>query len=135
MAIRALYPVDVVLAGGACEGCIHLLHIEPAMGHLRVTGFARSSRVLIVAAVAGEAAQPFMHAHRGAIVAGANLRAPLVCGRCGPRFQTTGSMALVAERRSWIRAHGDYARAIVQLRKGERCGGNVRAFSAVEEGQ
>ena len=99
MAIRALYPMDVVLAGCAGKRSIHLLHIEPAVGHLRVTGFARSSRVLVVAGVAGEAAQAFMHTHRGAIVAGANLRAPLV-GRCiGPCLKSARSVALVAKRR------------------------------------
>lgn len=105
------------------------------MRHLGVTGFARGARVLVVAGVAGEAAQAFMHTHRGAIVAGANLRAPLV-GRCiGLCLKSARSVALVAKRRPWILAHGDRTRAIVQLRKGERCGGNVRAFSAVEEGQ
>ena len=69
MAIRALYPMDVVRAGCVRVGGVHLLHVEAAIGHLRMAGFARGARVLIVAGVAGEATQAFMHAHRGAIVA------------------------------------------------------------------
>ena len=90
---------------------------------------------MIVPAVAGEAAQPFMYTHRRAIVAGANLRAPLVCRGRSPRLKTARSMAFVAKRGPWIRAHGDCARAIVQLRNGERRGGNMLALAAVEKGQ
>ena len=79
MAVGALHSMDVVDAGRACVGCIHLLHVDAAMRHLRVTSLARGPRILIMSIVAGDAAQALVNAHRRAVVAGAHLGAhPLV---------------------------------------------------------
>ncbi len=40
MAVSAADPVNVVGAFGAGEGGVHLLNVDAAVGHLRVTGFA-----------------------------------------------------------------------------------------------
>src|ERR1017187_3008825 len=98
MAIHALDPVDVMPAPRARVSRIHLLHIETAVRHLRVACLARCAGIFIVPGMARNAAQPFMHSHRRAIVAGATLRSPRMCRRGGPRFRLSRSMTLVAER-------------------------------------
>ena len=55
MAIDALYPMNVVGAGCARVGRVHLLNIETAVGHLRMTRLARGARILIVSGMTGYA--------------------------------------------------------------------------------
>jgi len=52
MTIGAADPVNIVRTGRVGIGRVHLLHIKAAVGHLRMTGLARGSRVLAVAGVA-----------------------------------------------------------------------------------
>ena len=78
MAIGALDPMDVVGAGRVYIGRVHLLHVDAAMRHLRMTGLARRPRVLVMSIVAGDAAQALVNAHRRAVVAGAHLGAPTI---------------------------------------------------------
>jgi hypothetical protein len=61
--------MNVVLAQRAGKGCIHFFHVEPAMRHLRMAGFARRPRVLIVAVMTRDAAQTLVNAYGCAIVA------------------------------------------------------------------
>lgn len=135
MAVRALDPVDIVRAGGIDVGCIHLLHVDSAMRHLRVAGLARCAGVLIVAKVAGDAAQAFMHAHGRAVVAGAHLRTPVICRRNGAGIGNARRMALVADGLPRILAHLHRPRTILQMRNGKRGGGKVDSLPAVKEGQ
>ena len=100
-----------------------------------MTGFAGGARVHIVAQVAGDATDALMHANSGAVVAGANLLAPIVSRRNRAGLCLARRMALVAEGLARILAHGHRASAIVQLRDGERGGGKVKALAAVVEGQ
>ena len=69
MAVDAAYPMDVVLAASAGEGGVHFFDVNAAVRHLRMACFAGCPRVFIVSDVAGEAADPFMHALGSAIVA------------------------------------------------------------------
>ena len=78
MAIGAADPMDVVSTPGAGEGRVHFLDVDAAVGHLRMAGFAGGGGVLVVSAVAGEAADAFMDADRGAVVPGADLRTPVI---------------------------------------------------------
>ena len=92
VAVGALHGVDVVRALCRLECRVHLFYIQATVGELRVAGGARRSRRLSMLLVAGEATQAFVHADRGAVVAGRNLGG----GR--------GRVALVAKRLTLIRA-------------------------------
>ena len=135
MAIAALDPVDIVRAGCVEVGGIHFLDVDSAMGHLRVAGFARSLGVLIVAEVAGDAAQTLMHAHWSAVVAGAYLRTPVMRGGNGARVGNARRVALVADCFALVLAHLYRAVAIVQPRNGKRGRCKVDSLPAVKEGQ
>jgi hypothetical protein len=91
MAVRTFDEMNIVAACRTYESRVHLLYVEPAMRHLRMTGFARSKRTLIVAGMTGEATQSFVNAHRSAIVAGSHLRTPVICSsrRVGLGLQVT----------------------------------------------
>ena len=69
MAVRAADPVNIVGALRIGEGGVHLLHIDAAVGHLRVARFARPGGILAVSIVAGEAADSFVNAHGRAVIA------------------------------------------------------------------
>jgi len=135
MAVCALDPMDIVRAGGVEVGGVHLLYIDSAMGHLRMAGFARCLGVLIVAEVAGNAAQAFMHAHRRAVVAGAYLRTPVMRGGNGSGVGNARGVALVADGFALVFAHLYRAVAIIQFRNGKRDGGKVDALAAVKKGE
>ena len=116
VAVGAADPVDVVRALRIREGRVHLLHIDAAVRHLRMTGLAGSSGVLVVSAMAGDTTDTFMHSDRGAIVAGADLRAP-VTGSCYcAGFWNPRRMALVTKRLPLVGAELDGARTIEELR-------------------
>ena len=78
VAVGAADPVDVVRAFGIGEGGVHLLDINAAVGHLRVAGFAGCGCILVVAGVAGETTDAFVNSHGCAVVAGGDLRAPVI---------------------------------------------------------
>jgi hypothetical protein len=69
MAVRALHPVDIVLALGGGEGGVHLLHVQPAVRHLGMAGGAGRLSGLPVLRVAGHATNTFVDAHARAVVA------------------------------------------------------------------
>ena len=69
MAVRALHPMDIVLAAGRSERGVHLLHVQAAIRHLRMAGGAGGPRLLAVLCVAGQATDAFVHAEAGAVVA------------------------------------------------------------------
>ena len=97
MAVGTADPVDVVEAFGAGEGRVHFLDVDAAVGHLRMAGFAGGRGVLVVAGVAGEAADAFVDADGGAVVTGADLWTPVICsGDCGA-FRLARRVTLVAE--------------------------------------
>jgi hypothetical protein len=66
--------------------------------------------------VAGDAAQPFMHTHRRAVIARARLCPPLIHRRRTACFRLARRMALVADRLPSVLAHSQRAGTIVQLR-------------------
>lgn len=76
--IGATNPVDVAGAFGADEGGVHRFDIETAVGHLGMAGLAGGCRALVVAGMAGEAADAFVDAHGRAVVARADLRTPVI---------------------------------------------------------
>jgi len=78
MAVGAANPVNVVGAFRAGESRVHLPDVDAAVGHLGMAVFAGGGCVLIVAGVAGEAADAFVDACRRSIIAGSNLRTPVV---------------------------------------------------------
>ena len=96
MAIGALHPVDIVRAGFIGKGRIHLLDIDAAVGHFGMAILAAGSRVFVVAKMAGQATDAFMHAHRRAVVARSNLRTPAVRGRFASSFRLARRVALIA---------------------------------------
>ncbi len=98
MAVGAADPVDVVGAFGAGEGRIHLLDVDAAVGHLRMTGFAGGGGVLIVSGVAGEATDALVDADGGAVVARSDLRTPVICSRDGGGVRLARCVALITER-------------------------------------
>ena len=109
MTVGASDPVNVVGAFPVGESRIHLLDVDAAMRHLRVAGFAGRCCVLVVADVAGKAADAFVDAHRRAVVAGANLRAPVICSGNGRSIRLARRVALIAECLALVRT--DFYRA------------------------
>ena len=69
MAVGATHPVNIVLAFSIGEGGVHLLHIDAAVGHLRVTCPAGCGGILAVSIVAGETTDAFVNARGCAVVA------------------------------------------------------------------
>src|SRR6476620_3778448 len=100
VAIPALHPVDIVLACLAGVRGVHLLHVNSAVRHGRMTSDARGSRALAMTAVTGEAAKTFMHASGRAVVAGTCLRSPVISCRNVIGIRGARSVALVADRKS-----------------------------------
>jgi hypothetical protein len=82
MTVLALDPMDVVRASRIGESSVHLFDVEAAVGHLGMTRSAGCPRILIVAAVAGEATDALVNAQRSAVVSRTNLRSPVMqCSR------------------------------------------------------
>lgn len=135
MAIPAFNPVDIVGAGGVDVGCVHLLHIDAAVGHLRMACLAGGPRVLVVASVASEAAYAFVHADGGAVVPRTNLWTPRAGGGNGSRLRRARRMALVAECLTRVLTDGYQAGVIMELRNRKRGGFKVEGLAAVVEGQ
>lgn len=115
MAVCAFDPVDIVFTAGIGKSGVHLLDVNAAMRHLRMARFARSYRAFIVAVMAREAAQSFMHAHGRTIVAGTNLPAPVIDRRSGARLRLAWGVTLVAQSLPWIGACLHRPRPVVQL--------------------
>jgi len=67
--VFTFHKVDVVPAGERLERRIHGFDVEAAVGQTRVAQGAGGPGVLVVSRVAGQATQPFVHSHTGAIVA------------------------------------------------------------------
>jgi hypothetical protein len=97
MTVGAANPVNIVGAFPVGESRIHLLDIDAAMRHLGMAGFAGRCCVLVVTDVAGNAADAFVDAHRRAVVAGSNLRAPVICSGDGGSIRLARRVALIAE--------------------------------------
>ena len=108
--------MNVIGALRVREGSIHLLDINAAMRHLRVTSLAGRSRVLTMTVVAGKAAYAFMNSNRGAIISGANLRPPMVCHSECSCVRLPRSMALVAKCLALIRTDLDGSRSVEERR-------------------
>jgi hypothetical protein len=68
MTIRTLHKVNVVGTLPLKVGCIHLFHIPVAAGYRRVAGITGIPGIVGMVTVAGPAADPLMHAHRGAVI-------------------------------------------------------------------
>jgi hypothetical protein len=96
MAVQTFHKVNVVAAGASFEGRIHLLDIQAAVGHLRMTSGAGSPGLLPVVLVAGQATDSFVDSHRRAIVSAAHLGSLYRC------------VALIAERLSRIGTRLDH---------------------------
>lgn len=97
VAVGAADPVDVVGAFGAGESGVHFLYVDTAVRHLRMAGLAGCGCVFIVAGVAGEAADAFVNADGGAVVAGSELRTPMIRSGDGGGFRLARRVALIAE--------------------------------------
>lgn len=69
MTIDAFDPMDIMRACSARVGRVHLLDVDSAVGHLWMTGFARSPCVFPMPIVARDAAEAFVYTRRRAIVA------------------------------------------------------------------
>ncbi len=92
-------------------------------------------RVLVVAVVTGEAAQAFVHAHGRAVVAGADLRTPVICRGGGRSFGLARRVALVAESLALVGTDCYGARSVPELRNRKQGCGEVQLLAAVEEGE
>lgn len=112
MAVCAANPVNVVGAFRAGECCVHLFDVDAAVGHLGVAVFARGGSVFIVACVARETADAFVHPNRRAIIARSNLRTPVVCGGYGSGLRLAWRVALIAQRLALVRADCYRARTV-----------------------
>jgi len=104
VAIKAFDGVNVMFAGLVVEGGIHLLNIESAVEMLGVATVAGSASLLAMLLMAGKAAQAFVDADRGAIVARIYF----------PR--SDGRVALITERLPLVATHRNGTRMI------EHCG-------------
>ncbi len=100
-----------------------------------MTGFARGKRTLIVAGVAGEAAQAFVNAHRSAIVARSHLRTPMIRGSSGACLRLPRGVALVAQTLTCVGTDFHGPGAVRELRKRKRGGGEVHLFAPIEDGK
>ena len=76
-----------------------------------------------------------MNAHRRAIVAGADLRAPVIGGRDSVCLRLTRRVALVAEGLPLIGTDLHGARSVGQLRKRQQPDGKMHLLAAIEDGQ
>ncbi len=112
MTVGAANPVNIVGAFSVGESRIHLLDVYAAMRHLGVAGFAGRGGILVVANVAGKAADAFVDTHRRAVVAGSNLRAPVICSGDGGGLRLARRVALIAERLALIGTDLHRARTI-----------------------
>ena len=121
MAINAFYEMNVVRALGGFECRVHGFYVQAAVGELGMAGGARSSGLLAVSLMAGEAAESFMHAHRSAIVARCHVHR-------GQR-----RVALVAEGLANVRA--DFDSSVAVMHRGQRkiSESHVIEFAAVEK--
>ena len=134
MAIRAFDPMDVVRALRFGIGRVHLLHVDAAVGHLRVAGLARGAAFSLWPSWQEMQLMPSC-TPMGVRSSPEPPAVPSVFGRRRARLRLPRRMALVAERLARVLAHRHRAGAIIQLRNGERSGGKVDAFAAVIEGQ
>lgn len=133
VAVGAADPVDVVGAFGAGEGGVHLLDVYPAVGHLRVAGFAGCCGVLAVAGMTGETTDALVNAYGSAVVAGTELRA-VVIDRCdGISLRLARRVALVAEGLALVGADLYGARAVGELWKREQANREVHLLAAVKD--
>ena len=132
VAIRALHPMNVVLARLVGEGSVHLLHFNSAVRHRRVTGGARRPRTLVVPIVARHAAQAFMHTHRRPVVSRTRLRPPVAISRNTLCLRQTRSMALIAESLPLVGTHLQLPRAIIKRRNRQRCHRKVHLLPAIK---
>src|SRR5689334_80094 len=107
MAACASHPVDVVPAVRRPEGRVHLLDIQPAVGHLRMTGRTRRSCLLSVLGMTREAADSLVDTNRRSIIPAAYL------------YIRHGRVALVAERLPLVLAHLHGAFTLAHRRNGE----------------
>ena len=105
MTILAFDEMNIVRAGRGLERGVHGRDVEAAIGQARMAIGARGARVLVVSGVAGQAAQPFMNAHAGAVVARIDLESIVRC------------VALVAKPLARIRRHLHRARAVAHDRQ------------------
>ena len=92
VAVNAFDGMDIVRALGRFESRIHGFDIQAAIRELWMAGGARRTSVLSVSLVAGEATEPFVNSHGGAIISRADLSAGQSC------------VALIAECLADIRA-------------------------------
>ena len=135
VAVSAADPVDVVGAFGAGESRVHFFYVDAAVRHLRMAGFAGGGRVLVVSGVTGETTDALVDTDGGAIVAGTDLRTPVICsGDCGG-FRLARCVALVAEGLSLIGTYFYPAGTVGQLRKREQPDGEVHLLAAIIGGQ
>ena len=135
MAIGAADPVNVVGAFSVGEGCVHGLHVDSAMGHLRMAGLAGRCGIFIVTGVTGETADSLVNADGRAVVAGADLRAVMIRGCNAVCFRLTRRVALVTECLALIGTDPHRACAFRQLRKREKSHRKVHLLAAVIKGQ
>ena len=116
-------------------GGIHFLNVQAAVGHLGMAGLAGSARILVVPGVAGEATEAFVNTDGGAIVAGAELRAPVIGRRDCSGLRLARRVALIAK--------GGRGSGLIVTRRAPSCNcgnhqrrrGKMHAFAAVEEGE
>ena len=109
VAVRALDTVHVVgtFQGFKCR--VHGLHVDAAVGELRMVGHAGCSCRLAVLFVAAEATESFVDSHRSTVVAGTDL-----CVRLW-------GVALVAKSLAPVGAYLHEARTFIHLGQGWVC--------------
>ena len=76
-----------------------------------------------------------MHAHGRAIVAGANLRTPVIGRRSGARLRLARRVALVAECLAWVGADLHRARAVVTIAESRATPRRSACFAPIKDGQ
>ena len=135
MAVGAADPVDVVGASVAGEGRVHLFDVDAAMGHLGMAGLAGGCGALVVASVTGETADAFVDTDGRAVVAGSELRTPVICRGGGRSFGLAGCVALVAESLALVGTDCYGARSVPELRNRKQGCGEVQLLATVEEGE
>ena len=123
VAIKAFDGVNVMFAGLVVEGGIHLLNIESAVEMLGVATVAGSASLLAMLLMAGKAAQAFVDADRGAIVARIYF----------PR--SDGRVALITERLPLVATHRNGTRMIEHCGERQVRDRDVVKFSSIEEGE
>ncbi len=135
MAVRTANPMDVMAAFGIREGGIHFLDVDAAVGHLRMASLAGGRSAFIVSRMTGKAADALVDTDRRAVVAGADLRTPVICGSDGGGFGLARRMALVAEGLALVGTQFHGARSVGQLRERKQTDGEMHLLASIEDGE